>query len=776
MSSRIKTLYEFEGFRVDPEEQTLSFENEVIPLTPRVYETLFILIKNSGRLVTKDKLMDEIWGDTIVEERNLTQNVFTLRKEFKKRKKEIEFIETIPKRGYKFVAIINPVEIEQEETLAVNHKKSLNITAEGSVSKKELTDAVKEIAKDLMPAELSEEAKQKKLESQSSGLYPTFGRSFHITAFVLFLLLFGVGIWTWQNDYLNTKKTAFATDSERPALDFQRLTDSGKAYFPAISPDKQFIAYTVINKNKYSIHLQNLATGSKTVVVGPEENEIGRPKFSADGNYIFYRQDIKLGGPANAYRVPIFGGTPQIIAEGTTSDIGLSPDGKRIAFVREVKKADGKTSKSQSLIVYKISDGTERVVATRNGNKSFTIWQFHPSWSPDGKKLLIGLVTEPTPENTDIGKTEFVAMNVADGSFDPVKMPEWDTHIQTEWMPDGKSLIFLARQKPKTPFQIWEVQYPSGVGRQITFDTNDYRYVSVAPDGSFLLTAPQKTFFNLWVVSLLNPKEAKQLTFSSENKYGNSGIVWTKDGKNLVYTLAEDGLSTNIWKIDIETLKQTQLTFDTDKLNWFPKVKPDGNSVIFSSNRKDGWHIWQINLDGSNLRQITDGVGENHPNISSDGKWLVYSSPGNTPTAIWKKSLLNDEKPIKIADSMGSNSLSPDDKNLVFSYMEQTKNGKRESKYGIISLDSNKSLSELDFNPYFGSMTWKTDGSGFYWISDGRDINNILSYSIENNSKQQVTDFNELRMLQLSLSPDGNTIATARGRTVSNIIKISRIR
>lgn len=83
-------LHEFEGFRINLLEQTLWFEEERIPLAPKVFETLLVLIENQGRLMTKDDLMDQIWGETFVEERNLTQNIFTLRKLFKEKKKERE--------------------------------------------------------------------------------------------------------------------------------------------------------------------------------------------------------------------------------------------------------------------------------------------------------------------------------------------------------------------------------------------------------------------------------------------------------------------------------------------------------------------------------------------------------------------------------------------------------------------------------------------------------------------------------------------------------------
>lgn len=177
-------------------------------------------------------------------------------------------------------------------------------------------------------------------------------------------------------------------------------------------------------------------------------------------------------------------------------------------------------------------------------------------------------------------------MNVADGSFEPVKTPKWNNYIQSEWMPDGKSILFLAREKANSPFQIWQVEYSTGKARRITNDAHDYRYLSIAPDASFLLTTQEKEFYNLWLFSMPDPSDGKQLTFSSEFKYGTDGISWTLDGKELIYTLIENVTDTNLWAINVETLEKRQITFDESQLNWYPRVTPDSNSVIFLSNRK----------------------------------------------------------------------------------------------------------------------------------------------------------------------------------------------
>jgi TolB-like protein/DNA-binding winged helix-turn-helix (wHTH) protein/Tfp pilus assembly protein PilF len=99
-----KHLYEFGQFRIDNVERLLLRGEETIPLTPKAVDTLLVLVANSGRVVEKDELMKSVWPDTFVEEGALARNVSVLRKALGDDLEEFQYIETIPKRGYRFVA------------------------------------------------------------------------------------------------------------------------------------------------------------------------------------------------------------------------------------------------------------------------------------------------------------------------------------------------------------------------------------------------------------------------------------------------------------------------------------------------------------------------------------------------------------------------------------------------------------------------------------------------------------------------------------------------
>jgi TolB-like protein/DNA-binding winged helix-turn-helix (wHTH) protein/Flp pilus assembly protein TadD len=96
-------IYEFGPFRLDPSERKLLRANEIVALTPRAFDTLHLLVRNSGRILEKDELIRVLWPDTFVEEGSLSNHIFLLRKALGDSQ---AFIETVPRRGYRFVGAV----------------------------------------------------------------------------------------------------------------------------------------------------------------------------------------------------------------------------------------------------------------------------------------------------------------------------------------------------------------------------------------------------------------------------------------------------------------------------------------------------------------------------------------------------------------------------------------------------------------------------------------------------------------------------------------------
>jgi TolB-like protein/DNA-binding winged helix-turn-helix (wHTH) protein/Tfp pilus assembly protein PilF len=126
----INELFEFDSYRLEPAERLLLRDGVPVPLEPKVFETLLVLIRHGGRLVTKDQLMKEVWPDTFVEESNLVRHISILRKALNRGDAEPPYIETVPKLGYRFVGHAYAPTVEQTEVMVQSAKVSVVVEEE----------------------------------------------------------------------------------------------------------------------------------------------------------------------------------------------------------------------------------------------------------------------------------------------------------------------------------------------------------------------------------------------------------------------------------------------------------------------------------------------------------------------------------------------------------------------------------------------------------------------------------------------------------------------
>src|ERR1700691_6807112 len=140
--SQIKHLYEFGPFRLDPQKRLLTRGGDPVPLTPKVIETLVVLVENRDRVVSKDYLMKMLWPDSFVEESNLSQNVFVLRKALGDSSQDQRYIVNVPGRGYQFAEVVHEVEDaplgtqEIEETVRLESHSLARVVVERVVPRK----------------------------------------------------------------------------------------------------------------------------------------------------------------------------------------------------------------------------------------------------------------------------------------------------------------------------------------------------------------------------------------------------------------------------------------------------------------------------------------------------------------------------------------------------------------------------------------------------------------------------------------------------------------
>src|SRR5262249_17912453 len=109
MSLLMKHLYQFGDFTVDTDQRVLLRGGKPLQMTPKVFDTLLILLENSGRIAEKDELMNRLWPDTFVEDGNLAFNIQQIRKSLGDNARHPTYIETIPRRGYRFIAMVEEI-------------------------------------------------------------------------------------------------------------------------------------------------------------------------------------------------------------------------------------------------------------------------------------------------------------------------------------------------------------------------------------------------------------------------------------------------------------------------------------------------------------------------------------------------------------------------------------------------------------------------------------------------------------------------------------------
>ncbi len=707
-----RTIFQFSGYLLDSGEQRFQKDGVDLLLPPRVFAVLQVLLENRGQLVSNDDLLQTVWKETFVEEGNIRYCVHSLRKIFGD-----GFIETVPKRGYRFIAEVKAY------------------TPDEFISKYAAVPAEKVETKD--PSAINYGSKRR--------IAPG-------AVFALGILLLYLQVQTGGEHSVSSQPSHF--------LKHERITASGRAYFVGLSLDDQHAAYVVhTEENKYSLVLHNLPSGSETTIIAPQELQIFSVQFSPDGKHIYYSAHNTEKRVA-VFRIPLYGGSPQRITDELVHCFSISPDGEWLAFYRRIPEAG-----IHELKVCRSAEcGEPRTVATRGHGSGFVIWGASPSWSSDGTKLLSAAFAKDP--NGGRAQHHLIETDVFTGESATIAAPDWYGVHQAYWSKDGSEILVLVREAAGDPVQIWRLDYPSGAAERITNDVTDYREFRPSSDFSFLIASTWSKSENLFLLPVRDPDSARQLTFDVAGSNGAWGIKWTPDGKQLVHTRAEGFQTGNLWRLNLETLESSQLTFDKGALPLSIDVSPDGDFAVFSSNRTGNRHIWQVDLDGKNIRQLSRGEGSVHPEISPDGKWLYFGANG-----LWKMPIEGGEAIQVLAEGTANHRISPADPiRFVGNYYDRTA---KDQPYKLGMFTENDTLKVKDLNLPGRIFEWKPDGSGIYYIdSSGESFSNIWFLSLKDMKTVQITNFADQVISNFSLSPDGLTFAASRGAAVGNIVKI----
>ncbi len=766
METETRHLYEFGDFCLDATERRLLRRGQPVQLTPKALETLLYLVNRSGHIVEKDELLSAVWPNTFVEEATLAQNIFTLRRALGQGRDTEQYIETIPKRGYRFSHSVRQLrdegttlvveqhtrthvvreEEETEDNASGEHPRSDFHAAAASGSNGQQASHAKELQPS--PAEAG---------ANSRSLWNQIKRHQTVTLLGLLMPILLLAAVVYNRSQRPSSEAAAA----QPPAPFRnmritKLTTNGKAARAALSPDGKYLAHVMENGGLQSLWVRQVAATNNVQIVAPAAVEYRGVTFSHDGNHIYYVVYTKMTDPALLYEVPALGGTPRKLLEDVDSPVTLSPDGKRCAFIRGYPAA-----RESALIVANLDGTGERKLLTRKRPDYFSFEG--PSWSPDGRVIACGAGGYDTAESY----MNVVAVNADDGTTKELSPQRWTWVGQVAWLGDGSGLLAIAWHLDASVFadQVWHLSYPSGAARRVTNDLNGYRDLTISADSKTMLTIQNVRLSRIWIAPRGESERATQITSGFGDNYSEMfGMAWTPDGR-ILYASHASG-NPDIWVMNADGSGQKQLTVDA-KTDYSPVASSDGRYIVFVSNRNAGRHLWRMNADGSNPVQLTKGAGEDSPSVSPDGRWVVYAAISAGRPTLWRVPIEGGE-PQPLTDQPTQRPVvSPDGKYIACFY---------QGKVAILPFSGGEPLKTFDtipLNLYPQSIRWTADSRAITYFVMQRGITNIWSQPVDGGPQKRLTNFKEDLIYRFAWSKDGNTLACERGTEINDIVLVS---
>src|SRR6266567_9484118 len=705
MSLTLKHFYKFDPFILDVDERVLLRDGCPIAVTPKVFDTLLLLVENQGCVVSKQKMLDTLWPDVFVEESNVTFNITMLRKALGDTKREPLFIETVPRRGYRFKTDVREVRAENIRV----QMPEIGVKSDfANDTVKALEDETNNGAPPALDSSKNGSRKKEMANPETaavgtkvSTLYTgrRFPRSQLAFASVLGLLMFGLAIWYLNHsNFGRGQKRAIAQKPLALAgLKFEQVTNSGNVVSAAISPDGKQVAYALENGGLQSLWLKQLATSVDVQITPPAYTVYQQISFSHGGDYIYFVGHVE-GQPDDIYRIPALGGPSTKLIPNIGRSFSLSSDDRQVAFSRV-----DRNKREDVLYIANIDDSNERQLAVHKEPD----WLKTFAWSPDGKVIVCALGETGSSRQT----ISIVEIDIDTRQEQLLARPNWFNVRQFHWLPDGSGLLMAVKEKLSDPDQIWQVSYPAGEAHRVTDDLNNYLSFSLTADADKMIGVQAELSSNIWSSPKPDSNDAKIVAA------GRGRVTWTPDGK-IVYC-SRSGVGWDIWLANADGTEPRQLTFNSGN-NDYPAISPDGRYVVFHSDRTGADHLWRTNSDGTNQVQLTSGYAERNATISPDGKWVYYNTA--IDLKLWKVPIEGGE-PVKVTDQYALYpALSPDGKLIAYYHVS---NGPQKYSIKVGRVEDVKTVAEISLAP----GAWIS--ARLHWDAASSSV----TYAVENQGK-----------------------------------------
>lgn len=537
-----------------------------------------------------------------------------------------------------------------------------------------------------------------------------------------------------------------------------RLTDRGNATAAAISPDGNYIAYVREDRGKAGLWLKQVGQAAEREIVSPTDGAILGPTFSRDGSLIYYTAAV---GPdddrGGLYQIPTLGGTSRKVLENIRGAVGLSRDGKRLAFIRTVPLPH----RVDSLIVANIDGSAPQTLVRKEGQAYL---DSGPTWSPDDKTIVCGASVGPD------FLFESIDVIPVDGGQERWITPHRWSHLSgTVWLGDGSGLMVLALENHTSELQLWYVSHPGGEVQRITNDLSGYlgSSLSITADSSAIVAAQEDRSSRIWVSSIDGGEDrANQLTVGKFD--GLNGVAWTPDGR--ILCVLKTGDYTDIWLMNRDGTERRQLTADS-AVKMLPEMSPDGRHIVFDSLHVESTNIWRMDADGSNQKQLTGSAfGNLNPHFAPDGQWVIFWTVTESGTPKIEKVSIEGGDPVQLTDYWTVfPRISPNGKLIAAGYQDEH----QIAHFAIIPSAGGQPIRLIPMAdsalPSVG-LEWTPDSSSLVYVQNLNGVSNIWRQPINGDPPKQLTNFKSDLIFKFGLSADGRNLVLARGTQTRDVV------
>jgi len=730
ISEQPKHLYEFGSFRLDAGERQLLRDGQAISLTPKAFDLLLTLVEHHGRLLEKEELFKAVWPDSFVEESNLSSNIALIRKALGEGAAGERFIETVPKRGYRFLPEVRKISTGFPNEL---------------ISEKAQSSA------DAAPQSMAPPSQPHRRGSR---------RWAQPILFLALGALISTVVWF----------IVFKRSSALPLLKITPFTSFvGRETQPSFSPDGNQIVFAWDGEkgDNSDIYVKQVGTEALLRLTTNPAEDIN-PLWAPDGGAIAFTR--VTGESVELRLISPLGGPERKIAERReitrrfkstilhASD--WSPDSKWLAI--------SDTTSSQNpvgLFLLSPESGEKRRITTPpagvngDGNAAF---------SPDGK--TIAFVRYGSGGASDLYLASLAGDAPRRLTFDNA------TIRKLAWMPDGREILFLSNRSGSGFSSLWRIPAAGGAPALVESAGTDLTSFAISRRRNRIAWSQTIANTKVWQLELAGTTTSKQpaKTLISSTRQDCSP-QFSPDGRKIAFASNRGG-SWEIWVCDSDGQNAAPLTSFNHLITGSPRWSPDGRQIVFDARAEDSADIYVVNVEGGNPRRLTAEPSEDIvPSWSRDGQWIYFCSNRSGGLQIWKmsaKASSGGGQAVQVTRQGGFDNVeSPDGQYLYYA------KGRGESGIWRIPVAGGEETLVLDHHQAGLTRQWAVTPQGVWFVTaEAAERPLIEFYSFATNSVTTAATLEKPlppEISGLTISPDGRWLLWTQMDQVNSDITLA---